>query len=122
MNDGKTYLLRIVLQKQLKEICNNVYFERNNEKKIVYPYIVWDLSGMAGNYQTEINIYDKGLSSKQVENLADSVEKHFKRFYHKDQNQVFWTISNTRNKVDEDNKEIRRRRILIDIYHYGKDE
>lgn len=119
---SKTYNLRKALQTHLTSLCDKSFFEINNSDKETYPYLVWDLSDIGQNYQLELNIYDYGLSSRVVDELTDTIESYFKRFYHKDSEQVFWTVKNERNKIEEEDKQIRRRRLLIDLYYIGKEE
>lgn len=121
MRVSKTYDLRIALQTELKNLCANCYFEENSDKPFKYPYLVYEIEDIGSNYQLEINVFDYSKSSKAVEDLTDLIESHFKNFIYRDANQVFRTFKNTRNTIKEDDKSIRRRRLLIDLYYNGRE-
>ncbi|MEG1929351.1 MAG: hypothetical protein RR090_12175 [Niameybacter sp.] len=117
---SKTVNLRTVLQAELEKVHKNTYHE-DAPSTTTYPYMVYELESIQDNFQLEINVYDKGTSTQQVEVLADAIEAHFKRFIWRDDEQIFTTYKNTRNNMQEEDKTIKRRRLLFDVYYHGKD-
>lgn len=119
MRVSKTLNLRKALQKELKTITENVFYEEAINGAS-YPYVVYELEGIQENYQLEVNVYDKGTSTSRVETLADDIATHFGRYIYRDEEQSFTTYINTRNIVREEDNTLKRRRLLIDIKYFGK--
>lgn len=120
MRVSKMIHLRTVLQSELEKTHKNAYYEEAPEDT-TYPYMVYELESIQDNFTLEINVYDKGTSTGNVEMLADAIEAHFKRFIWRDKEQIFTTYKNTRNNVQEEDKTIKRRRLLFDVYYHGKE-
>lgn len=120
MRVSKTTDLRSALQGELKKVHTNVYYE-NVPDKATYPYIVYELEQIGEQYQLEINVYDKGSSTVAIETLADEIAAYFLRYIYKDDKQIFTTYINVRNNVQEENKTIKRRRLLFDLNYLWKE-
>lgn len=115
----KTWKLRVELQRLLKTLTTNVYYE-GNQDSAVYPRLVFELSEVSYDYgktlyQLEINIIDYGTSTKIVENLADTVQSTLNKYYFINDEIQFAVYRGLRQKVEEDDKLIIRRRILFEI-------
>lgn len=115
---SKTINLRKALQADLKQVIENVYYE-DVPDTTTYPYIVYVLDRIQENYQLEMNIYDKSDSTLTVESIVDSVESLFERYICSDETQVFTTYLNARNSISEEDKSIKRRRLLFNINYFG---
>lgn len=117
---SKTLELRKALLSEIKKTHSNCYYELVPEGA-TFPYIVFELENVGEQYQVELNVYDKNTSTIQIETLADTLEKYFYRYIYRDDVQVFAMYLNTRNNVQEEDKAIKRRRLLFDLKHFGKD-
>lgn len=120
MRVSKTINLRKALQSELKKVHPSIYYE-NAPDTATYPYIVYDLEQVGEQYQLEMNVYDKGTSTAKVETLADAIESYFLRYIYRDELQIFTTYINTRNNVQEEDKTIKRRRLLFDLNYLWKE-
>lgn len=115
----RTWTLRTELQRLFKTLTTNVYYE-GNQDPAVYPRLVFDLSEVTYDsgktlYQLEINIIDYGTSTKIVENLADTVQSTLNKYYFINDEIQFAVYRGLRQKVEEDDKQIIRRRLLFEI-------
>ena len=115
----KTWTLRVELQRLFKTLTTNVYYE-GNQDPAVYPRLVFELSEVSYDsgktlYQLEINIIDYGTSTRVVEDLADNVQSTLNKYYFINDEIQFAVYRGLRQKVEEDDKLIIRRRLLFEI-------
>ena len=115
----RTWTRRTELHRLFKTLTTNVYYE-GNQDPAVYPRLVFDLSEVTYDsgktlYQLEINIIDYGTSTKIVENLADTVQSTLNKYYFINDEIQFAVYRGLRQKVEEDDKQIIRRRLLFEI-------
>lgn len=115
----KTWTLRVELQRLLKTLTTNVYYE-GNQDSAVYPRLVFELSEVSYDYgktlyQLEINIIDYGTSTRAVEDMADNVQSTLNKYYFINNEIQFSVYRGLRQTVKEDDKLIIRRRLLFEI-------
>ncbi len=115
----RTWTLRTELQRLFKTLTTNVYYE-GNQDPAVYPRLVFDLSEVTYDsgktlYQLEINIIDYGTSTKAIEELTDTVQSTLNKYYFINDEIQFAVYRGLRQKVEEDDKQIIRRRLLFEI-------
>jgi len=115
----KTWTLRVELKKIFKTLTTNVYYE-GNQDPAVYPRLIYDLSEVSYDsgktlYQLEVNIIDYGTSTRLVEDLADIVQSALNKHYFINSEIQFVVYKGARQKVEEDDKLIIRRRLLFEI-------
>lgn len=115
----KTWTLRTELQRLFKTLTTNVYYE-GNQDPAVYPRLIYDLSEVSyisGKtlYQLEINIIDHGTSTRVAEDLADTVQSALNKYYFINSEIQFSVYRGLRQKVEEEDKLIIRRRLLFEI-------
>lgn len=116
--------LRKQIQGILKTICNNVYYENGAQ---FYPYVVFEISELAyeaGKHscQLEINVINKGEDTTVVEQIADDIEGMLDSYSYNDTLLQFRTFKGSRKIVREEDKQIKRRRLLFELYYYTKGE
>jgi hypothetical protein len=116
----KTWTLRVELQRLFKTLTTNVYYEGNQDPG-AYPRIVFELSEVSYNsgktlYQLEVNIIDYGTSTRVVEDLADTVQSALNKYYFINSEIQFSVYRGLRQKVEEEDKLIVRRRLLFEIH------
>ncbi len=117
---SKTWALRVELQKIFKVLTNNVFYEGNQDFNI-YPRLVYELSEVSYNsgkilYQLEVNIFEHGTSTKAVDDLADSLQNTLNKHYFINNEIQFAVYRGLRQKVEEKDKSIIRRRLLFEIH------
>lgn len=116
----KTWTLRVELQRLFKTLTTNVYYE-GNQDSAVYPRLVFELSEASYNsgktlYQLEVNVIDYGTSTKVTEDLADTVQTALNKYYFINSEIQFSVYRGLRQKVEEEDKLIIRRRLLFEIH------
>lgn len=121
---SNTNALKEYIALLLKNACENVYFEKSFEKS--YPYIVYELSetqSEAGRtqYKLELNCIDKGTATT-VDEIADCVQDMFNEGSYQNEKVSFYSYRSQRQTVYEEDKSIRRRRLIVELYSYSKEE
>ncbi len=81
----KTWALRVELQRLLKTLTTNVYYE-GNQDPAVYPRLVFELNEVSYDsgktlFQLEVNIIDYGTDTRVVEDLADTIQSTLNKYY-----------------------------------------
>lgn len=99
--------------------CNEVYSTRRTNTD-TYPYITFDITELSDMYgttkaQVEVNCVSRGKSA-EVDDLADDVQTLLHNYYYIDSTGCFRTYKNSRSTVEEEDKNIVRRRILFDLH------
>lgn len=121
----RTNALKKLVQTKLKTLTSQVSFEIADDKAL-YPHIVFDFRRLdlgdlsRQDYILEVNIWDKGTSSVQVDELADNVETLLQA-QNLPQDHVlptFYLID--RQNIPDDDKAIKHRRIQFQIQNYER--
>lgn len=121
----RTNALKKLVQTKLKTLTSQVSFEIADDKAL-YPHIVFDFRRLdlgdlsRQDYILEVNIWDKGTSSVQVDELADNVE-NLLQAQNLPQDHVlptFYLID--RQNIPDDDKAIKHRRIQFQIQNYER--
>jgi hypothetical protein len=116
----KTWTLRTEIQRLFKTLTTNVYYE-GNQDPAVYPRLVFELNEVSYDsgktlFQLEVNVIDYGTSTRVVEDLADTVQSVLNKYYFINSEIQFRVYRGLRQKVEEDDKQIIRRRLLFEIH------
>lgn len=116
----KTWTLRTELQRLLKTLTTHVYYE-GNQDSAVYPRLVFELREVSCDsgktlYQLEINVIGYGTDTRVVEDLADTVQSSLNKYYFINSEIQFSVYRGLRQKVEEKDKQIIRRRLLFEIH------
>lgn len=120
---SNTNELRKRLKTILKDVCTTYYQEGAAVRK--YPYIVFDLSEIntsAGKtlYKVEVNCISQ--NNTEAEQLSDLIQDIFDEYSYLDDKMAFYTYKGTRNTVYEENKSIKRRRLLFELHYYSRED
>lgn len=120
MRVSKTIALRTELQRLLKTLTANVYYEEAPSPP-PYPYMVYELSEFSSDYgktlmEIEVNILDYGASSSSVEVLADSLQDALHGYTFINTEIQLRLYKGMRQRVVEEDKQIIRRRLLFEIH------
>lgn len=117
----KTEKLREDIVKLLKNNVDRVFY-RNASKEAPYPYIVYALKDIYGAKVLELNIWDYGKDTTNIENLADNIEKTLDKEIITNENHSITFYSNEdRAWVDDEDKQVLRIKETFEIRYYGKE-
>lgn len=116
---NRTIELRKVLQILFKTITNNVHYEIAPDTS-PYPYLVYEFNELTYSYgksvlMLEVNILDYGTSTTFVETLADTLQDTLNKYYFINDKIQFTIYRGNRNTIQEEDKKIRRRRMIFEI-------
>lgn len=116
---SRTIELRGELQRIFKTVTPNVHNELRFDYDD-YPYLVYELRELDYNYgksllQLEVNILDYGTKTRVVDTLSDTLQDKLNKYYFINDKIQFATYKRNRNTVQEEDKKVRRRRMLFEI-------
>ncbi len=116
---SKTWTLRLELQRLFETLTTKVYYEGTQEPG-KYLYLVFELNEVSyadGKtlMQLEVNIFDYGTNKRVVDDLADMIQEILNKYYFINNEIQFVVYKGLRQKVEENDKEIIRRRLLFEI-------
>ena len=118
-----TQELKTIIRALLLEICPNVYYEDAPPEKL-FPHIVFDLncffSGDRWDYSLELNVWDRSIDTEAVDVLADACTKALDHRCELTDTLQYRIYRATRNKVEDPDPEVRRRRLTFDLYAYER--
>lgn len=119
---SRTEELKAFVTRELKNICPNVCYEQANDT-MPFPYMVYELSHKKNEigymYFLEVNIWDKNISTKQVEELADGLEEWLDDTIFDEETFNVSIDLNTRNSIEDSDKSLKRRRLLFDLSYFN---
>lgn len=122
---NNTNELKKQLQSILKGICTSVYYEivRENKK---YPYLIYEIKQLSyeagcSSYEIEINCVDKNESTALVDEVADQVQNLLEGYEFANDKISFYTYTASRQTVYEEDKNLKRRRLTVELRLYSKE-
>lgn len=124
---NKTLALRTVVVSMLGTKMpegSKVYFQqaRDDHPKIYAVYTVHQLDNTDGrySYELEINVMDYGTDTSTVEDLADDIQKLFNKAVRINDDIGVYFYAEMRNSVEEEDRNILRRRLTFATYLYER--
>lgn len=117
--------LRAEINKKLKEIHDNVHYQVTGEK---FPHVVFDFpnSFMQGDmevFNLDIDVWDNKVDTMELETISSSVWKMFNRYHHIDDKIQFSVYRDNRlPPLDEDDKNIRRRKLVFQLRYLNRED
>lgn len=117
---SKTIALRTELQEILKNVTANVEYEEANDST-PYPYVVYELTEVMHDYgktlfELEVNVMDYSPKSRVVDALADNIQDALHKKYYIRKGIQFVSYKDRRNIVREEDKQVKRRRLLFEVH------
>lgn len=118
---GRTRRLRKAVRAHLVQISGlDQCYYRIAPAKAGTPFLVFLLEeitrdGEIGQYDLEVDISDYGTDDTMVEDLADAVQDGLDYLYYLDEKMEFRVYAETRNTVEESDKNIMRRRLTFSL-------
>lgn len=122
-NETRTNDLKKLITQKLKTLTNNVFYEQATDNAL-YPHLVFsfrtiDLGDLSRqDYILEVDVWDKGTSTVQVDELSDQVEDllHTENLPQENILPTFYTID--RKSIRDSDKSIKHRLIRFQIQNY----
>lgn len=116
--------LRKVLNSLLKTHHPRVYYQQATDKA-QFPYIVYNLPNSFDNEQQEVfsldvDIWSMGADTTDIEVLAGRLWKVLNGYYHIDTNIQFTTHRATRLVLEDDNPDIKRRKLIFELRYFDR--
>lgn len=121
----KTNELRKLVQTRLKTVCSDVYYEIAKDDAM-YPHCVFEFSTIdlgdlhRDDVMLTIDVWDKGSSLVQIENLCDSIEALFNNANYPQQTILPTFFRVNRMSVRDDVKSIKHRVLKFQIQNYER--
>lgn len=118
---NKTIELRKDIQHLLKSIFEKTFYRRA-DVDTKYPYLVYTIRDVDDYKILEIDFWDEGSNTENIENIADKVEETLDEFIKTNENHSISIFKNNdRRWVDDENKNILRINESFQILYYGRD-
>lgn len=122
---SRTNNLRKIVQKKLKSICENTYYEEASDENM-YPHIVFTISTIntgditRADYNIDIDVWDKTEDAKAIEEIADEIENAFNNKNEPQESilPTFYLID--RKSIKDEDKKIRHRLIRVLAENYER--
>jgi len=122
-NETRTNDLKKLITQKLKTLTNNVFYEQATDNAL-YPHLVFsfrtiDLGDLSRqDYILEVDVWDKGTSTVQVDELSDQIEDllHTENLPQENILPTFYTID--RKSILDSDKSIKHRLIRFQIQNY----
>lgn len=126
MTRTNTKELRSQIKRILETYCGRVYFNQT-ETPVTYPYCIFSLTLLFEDcgrkaYQLEVNLVDLGKQTERVELIADNIQDLLDHYDFSNEKISFTTYIGQRSLIPEQNKELKRVRLLFNLYVYSKEE
>lgn len=119
----RTNDLKKLVQEKLKTLTTDVYFE-NAKPDALYPHVVFSFQRVElgdlsrEDFMLDIDVWDKGLSSTAVDDMADSIEDLFQAQNLPQTNILPTFYKEYRLTVPDEDQKIRHRLIRFQIQNY----
>lgn len=118
---NKTIELRKDIQHLLRSIFEKTFYRRA-DVDTKYPYLVYTIRDVDDYKILEIDFWDEGSNTENIENIADKVEETLDEFIKTNENHSISIFKNNdRRWVDDENKNILRINESFQILYYGRD-
>lgn len=118
---SKTIELRETIHALLKNKCSNVYYRRASIEKS-YPHIVYEIRNIGDTKILEINYWDIGNDTVNLENIADETESLLDNTQLSNENHTLYFESmNDRKWLDDEDKTILRINESFEVRYYGRE-
>lgn len=116
----RTDKLKKAIVEILKDVNENIYY-RKAPTKATYPYITFFLKHTKNEHQYdyfwEVHIWSKNI--KTAEEIADKIEE-FDKCNYKDDYQSFDLDIESRNNIENDDKEVQHVVLLFNLTFFDK--
>lgn len=117
---NKTYEMRKEITRLLKTLTTNVYYDQAPDDA-TNPYLVYELMEIGHDegktlLELEINALDYGTNTTPIENLCDEIQYLLHRLSYINAFIQFRVYRGLRQKVEEEDKQIIRRRLTFEVH------
>ena len=117
--------LRKQLNIILKSLHPRIYYQLAPETA-VFPYIVYNLPNSFSNesqdiFNLDIDIWDNKADTSEIEGLNSLVWKELNKYQYIDENIQFSSHRMNRLNVEDDDKRIKRRKLIFQLRFYNRE-
>ena len=124
---NRTLALRTIVVSLLKTVMpsgSKTYFQQaqDDHPKVyaVYTLDMIDNTDERYLYELEVNVMDYGTDTANIENLADSIQALFNKNVQITEDVGVYFYADRRNAVEEEDRNILRRRLTFSTYLYER--
>ena len=121
---SNTNAIRKQLRSVMLQFCSSVSY-RKRPQPIVYPYTIFELKVLQlsdGRAQCRLEVSCVSIDAAEVENLADGIWDAFDGYSHLDTHSAFEVYQQQRDIIEEEDKEIERRRLVFELDYHKREE
>lgn len=117
--------IRIAIKQALEEYHSRVHYQRA-PSDIIFPYVVYDFpnSFMNGDqevFNLDVDIWDNKNDTTELETLASNIWREFNKYHYLDDNIQFSIYRDNRlPPLDEDDKNIKRRKLIFQLRFFDR--
>lgn len=116
--------LRDQLDILLESIHPRVYSE-NSTDNTDFPYLTYNLpnsfqNGVQEIFNLDVDIWSRGADTTELEALTRKVEKGLNMYKYIDENIQFSIYKRNRLNVTDDDKRIKRRKLIFELRYYDR--
>lgn len=121
---SNTNAIRKQVRNGLLKFCSNVNY-RKIPQPVTHPYttfILKELQTTDGRTQCRLEINCVSRNAEEVERLADNIQDEFDGYSYLDEKTAFEIYRLQRDPVEEEDKDIERRRLIFELNYYKREE
>ena len=121
---SNTNAIRKQIRKEILRFCENVNY-RKRPQPVKYPYAIFEIKVMQvtdGKAQCRLEINCVSNNAEEVEDIADGIWDTFDGYSYLDTHAAFETYTMQRDIVEEEDKEIERRRLIFELNYHKREE
>ena len=121
---SNTNEIRKQLRTVMLQFCPEVDY-RKRRKSVVYPYATFllkTLQSTDGKTQCRLEVNCVAKDAAEVETIADSIWDAFDGYSHLDAHSAFEVYPQQRDIIEEEDKEIERRRLIFELNYHKREE
>lgn len=90
-----------------------------------YPYIVYNLPNSFANgrqeiFNLDVDVWSYGADTTELETITRQVEKGLDMYKYIDENIQFSIYKRNRLNVEDDDKQIKRRKLIFELRYYDR--
>ena len=121
---SNTNAMRKQIRSEILQFCSNVNY-RKIPQPITYPYTTFllkELQTADGQTQCRLEVNCVAKTAEEVETLADNIQDRFDGYSHLDDKTAFEIYRLQRDIIEEEDKEIERRRLTFELNYYKRED
>lgn len=121
---SNTNAIRKQIRTEMLEFCSSVNY-RKVPQPVTYPYTTFllkELQTEDGKTQCRLEINCVARNAEEAEDLADNIQDKFDGYSHLDDKTAFEVYRLQRDTIEEEDKELERRRLTFELYYHKRED